>query len=132
MLKKIIIIAISGVVLIGVVALAKYGIDAMRYEKLMSKLVVSDVDLQKVNDGTYNGYFNGYLVAANVDVTVKDHKITDIKLVKHKYERGKQAEAVVGKVLSAQTLKVDVVSGATNSSKTILKAIENALTGEKQ
>ncbi|NOW05431.1 uncharacterized protein with FMN-binding domain [Clostridium beijerinckii] len=30
-------------------------------------------------------------------------------------------------VVKAQSLQVDTISGATNSSKTILKAIENAL-----
>ena len=37
------------------------------------------------------------------------------------------AVAVIDEILKSQSLDVDVVSGATNSSKTIMKAIENAL-----
>jgi uncharacterized protein with FMN-binding domain len=35
----------------------------------------------------------------------------------------------VPKIIEAQSLEVDVVSGATGSSKAILKAVENALSG---
>jgi len=37
------------------------------------------------------------------------------------------AELITDMVIDSQSLKVDVVSGATYSSKIILKAIENAL-----
>jgi uncharacterized protein with FMN-binding domain len=43
---------------------------------------------------------------------------------------GKKAEAIVPAIIEAQNLTVDVVSGATGSSKAILKAVENALVGE--
>ena len=69
--------------------------------------------------------------AAKVSVTVKDNKITDITLLNHKNERGKPAEVIPEKVLKAQSLQVDTISGATNSSKVILKAIENALMSGK-
>lgn len=67
------------------------------------------------------------MVAADVSATVRNHKITDIKILRHKNERGQRAEVIPQRVLAAQSLKVDTVSGATNSSKVILKAIENAL-----
>ncbi len=60
-------------------------------------------------------------------MTVKNHQITEIELVKHKSGRGAPAEIIPSKVVEAQTLQVDAVSGATYSSKVILKAIENAL-----
>jgi len=41
--------------------------------------------------------------------------------------KGKPAEAIVDSVVAAQSLQVDIVSGATLSSKCILKAIEVAL-----
>ncbi len=37
------------------------------------------------------------------------------------------AEIITDKVIDTQSLQVDAISGATYSSKTILKAIENAL-----
>ncbi|WP_313562885.1 FMN-binding protein [Ruminiclostridium cellobioparum] len=45
--------------------------------------------------------------------------------------RGAKAEAIVDKIISEQSVTVDVISGATNSSKVILKAVENALESQK-
>jgi uncharacterized protein with FMN-binding domain len=65
-------------------------------------------------------------------VTINNHKITGIELVKHNHGQGAPAEVITGKVVEAQTLEVDIVSGATYSSKVILKAIENALKSANQ
>jgi uncharacterized protein with FMN-binding domain len=63
-----------------------------------------------------------------VVVTVKDHAISTIQLTEHNNGQGQPAERITDDVLAAQTLDVDVVAGATYSSKVILKAIETALT----
>ena len=67
-------------------------------------------------------------IAAKVEVDIKDKKISNIKLLEHKNERGGKAEVIPERVVEAQSLKVDTISGATNSSKVILEAIQNALT----
>jgi len=41
--------------------------------------------------------------------------------------RGKPAEAVLDNIIKEQKIKVDAVSGATNSSIVLEKAVENAL-----
>ena len=43
----------------------------------------------------------------------------------------KRAQAVIDKIIEGQTLDVDTVSGATYSSRGIISAVKNALTGEK-
>jgi uncharacterized protein with FMN-binding domain len=93
----------------------------------MSEITISEVDLEKIADGDYTGRHKIFPVAAEVKVNVKNHKITEIKLVKHNNGQGTSAEIIPDKVVEAQTLNVDIVSGATYSSKVILKAIENAL-----
>jgi uncharacterized protein with FMN-binding domain len=60
-------------------------------------------------------------------VTVKNHTIKKIELLKHKNGQGQGAEIIPDKVMEVQSLKVDSVSGATYSSKVILKAIQDAL-----
>lgn len=90
-------------------------------------LQVAYVDLNKVKDGSYIGDCNAYIIDSKVKVEVKNHKITDISFVEHKYDRGKPAEAILPKVIAKQSLEVDTISGATNSSKVILKSIEKAL-----
>lgn len=89
---------------------------------------ISEIDLTEVEDGTYIGSYAKFPVDAKVKVTVKDHRITAIDLIEHGNGKGAPAEVVPGKVVEAQSLDVDAVSGATYSSKVILKAIENALT----
>lgn len=83
--------------------------------------------LATVPDGSYTGSCDNGLVAATVQVTVAGHAITEIQILEHRTGTGKPAEVITGQVVAAQNLAVDKVAGATMSSATILKAIENAL-----
>jgi uncharacterized protein with FMN-binding domain len=57
--------------------------------------------------------------------------IKKIEIVRHLNGQGKPAEVIPDRVIEMQSLDVDIISGATYSSKVILKAIENALINEK-
>ena len=70
-------------------------------------------------------------VYAKVEVTVQNGVIAGIDILEHKNGRGSRAEVVVDRIIEEQKIEVDAVSGATNSSTVIKKAVENALTGEK-
>jgi uncharacterized protein with FMN-binding domain len=91
------------------------------------KLVVADVSPTAVRDGTYQGEQDNGLVAAKVEVVVKDGAITAIRVLMHRHGPGHGADAIIDRVVAAQSLNVDAVSGATSSSKVMLKAIETAL-----
>ncbi len=101
------------------------------YKEKVANTEINEVDLSTIENGTYEGFYDCYLVKARVNVSVSDHKITDIEIVEHENGRGEAGEQVVPKVMQKQRLKVDTISGATASSKIILKAIELALTGDK-
>ena len=94
----------------------------------LDNLSIGSIDLQTIADGTYTGHYSAFPVTATVVVTVKDHAISTIQLTEHNNGQGQPAERITDDVLAAQTLDVDVVAGATYSSKVILKAIESALT----
>jgi len=64
-----------------------------------------------------------------VEVDVASGVIADVRIIEHQNGRGSSAEAVARKVVESQSLEVDAISGATISSNTILKAVENALSG---
>ena len=84
-------------------------------------------------DGVYTGSSSGYGGKVTVQVTVKEHKITDVSVLSAPGETAEflaKAKGVISRVLQAQTWEVDVVSGATYSSRGILGAIRNALTSE--
>lgn len=127
--KVLIIIASVVVVLVagGVIA---FSIISGNLEALKT-MEIKNVDLAEIPDGAYNGSAGSFPVTAEVSVTVKDHVITDIKLISHSHGPDHGADAITGEVMKAQSLEVDAVSGATTSSKVVLKAIESALTGQK-
>jgi uncharacterized protein with FMN-binding domain len=97
------------------------------YRRRVSAIEIENIDLQRVKDGDYTGEFDAILVAVEVLVKVRDHRITQIELVRHENGRGKPAEVIPGRVVEKQSLQVDAVSGATSSSMVILEAIELAL-----
>lgn len=119
----IILSVIAAVIIIGILG---FNTISNSLDDLMA-MKIGDVDLTQVPDGTYTGSYQKFPVSATVAVTVKNHKIDDIKLLEHKNGQGAPAESIPGEVIKKGTLQVDIVSGATYSSKVILKAIQNAL-----
>lgn len=108
------------------------------YDRLSSNLEnletmeIQEVDLAAVEDGRYVGFYGSFPVDAKVEVIVADHKITTINLLEHGNGQGGNAEVIPDKVVAQQSLQIDSVSGATYSSRVILKAIAVALESEKQ
>lgn len=88
----------------------------------------SGLDLTKVEDGTYTGIEDAGIIKATVEVTVKDHVITDVKILSHDSGQGKPAEVIVADIVANNSLEVDAISGATHSSQVIKVAVYNALT----
>lgn len=93
----------------------------------LQDLEIANVDLTEVVDGTYTGSYKVFPITAEVKVIVKNHQITGVELLKHQSGQGAPADKILDQIVEAQTLKVDVISGATYSSKIILKAVENSL-----
>lgn len=97
------------------------------YKDAVQDIVIKNMDASNVKDGVYEGEWDVGYIYAKVSVTVKDEKIETIQLLEHRNERGKKAEVIVNRIVDQQKVKVDAVSSATNSSKVIMKAVENAL-----
>jgi uncharacterized protein with FMN-binding domain len=103
--------------------------EAQDKAKGIKAIEIADLDLAKVRDGSYEDYQDFGLDTAKVSVDVSGGKIAAIRILEHKHGPGKSHSGapVADRVMAAQSLKVDVVSGATGSSKVVLKAIEQAL-----
>jgi uncharacterized protein with FMN-binding domain len=93
----------------------------------INKLVVDNVAVSQVRDGTYDGSESILPVSADVRVTVNGGRITDITMLSHSHGPNHGADAILPRVIAAQSLDVDAISGATYSSKVVRKAIEIAL-----
>ncbi|MBN2899691.1 MAG: FMN-binding protein [Clostridia bacterium] len=118
--KKIILALIAAVVL---------GIASLVILNLPKAMPSTDMafDLSKIADGSYLGGCDNGPVRVQVSVEVENHAITAVQLLKHDNGMGSAAEVITETVVAQQSVEVDVISGATMSSKTILKAIEIAL-----
>ena len=83
---------------------------------------------EKLVDGVYEGSAKGGPNTATVRVTIDGQRITSIEILKHSAMKGKKAEPILPqRIIDAQSTAVDAVSGATNSSKVIMNAVQNAI-----
>ena len=91
-------------------------------------VIGAPVKYEKVNDGVYEGSYRGGPNKASVRVTVKDKKIFNIVITEHQTWKGKKAELPISKrIIETQSTRVDAVSGATNSSRVIMNAVQKAI-----
>lgn len=126
-MKKFIKIALT-VLIILVLLIGSAVFYITRGLKSGSKLVIGDVDLASLNNGTYDGKYSAGRWSNEVKVAVKNHKITGIDIVRDvTFPNRDIAKKLFNKVIENQTPNVDAVSGATVTSKAYLKSIENAL-----
>lgn len=105
----------------GYVKRMEYNLNAFAQEAL------ANVDLSTAKEGTFIGKYTVMPIDVEVQVKVGQQEIEEILLVKHFNGQGKAAETIPSQVVKAQSLQVDVIAGATYSSKVILKAIQVAL-----
>jgi len=122
----------AALLLIAVVWGFSYLNRVSSYKNEVNTLAVGDVDFSQVADGVYIGDCDVEFIYAKVQVTVENGKATDIQILEHRNERGAPAETIIDAVLQEQSLSVDTVCGATNSSRVILKAVENAVSQKQQ
>lgn len=107
-----------------------FFISTMTYISYKTRHIqISDIDLASIDDGTYTGQYSMIPVNVKTKVTVQNHRIIKIEILKYDNGLGSKAEKIVDRVIQYQSLEADTVSGATVSSKCILKSIENALGG---
>ncbi|MDT3428609.1 uncharacterized protein with FMN-binding domain [Paenibacillus forsythiae] len=131
MKKKLLIVA-ALIVLVGAGWGLTYLYQVRSYQANIKNLTISNIPFSSLSNGTYVGEYDVRFIDAKVQVSVHDGKVTRIDLLKHKNGHGAPAEAILKEIVAKQTLDVDAVSGASNSSKVLKKAVELALVqGEK-
>ncbi|PKL26231.1 MAG: hypothetical protein CVV46_15410 [Spirochaetae bacterium HGW-Spirochaetae-2] len=117
--------AILVFVALAVLTACAEGFSAPWDHSWVGEMEIHDVDLSRYPDGVYRGDFTYNNFTYIVDTYVRAHAYEDIDVVANKDSgRARAAAAVVDRVLEEQTLLVDVVSGASHTSKALLKSIE--------
>lgn len=126
-MKKGLLITLGVIVLLIVLRpFVRDYIDLINYNREIENLQIESPEIENLADGEYYGEYILYAIEARVWIEVQSGEIIEIDL-DHEHERGYNAEEITGRVMNEQSLEVDTVTGATHSSKVILKAIEKAL-----
>lgn len=124
-MMKTVLIVIGVIFIIGAIG----AIVVTLMDREVRDTVISEVDLAKVPDGVYAGSFQSGRWNNVVEVTVQDHKIVSIKNV-NKLPDNRSAGIVdeaIAAMLAKQSVKIDVISGASLNTRSFQKAVENAL-----
>ena len=127
-------IAVLVIITVGAAIFMLAIYPGIKEQAAVRKMTINEVHLSAMNDGTYPGDFTYGGFTYKVEVVVRDRRIELINIL---HDRGdsdyaRKAEGVIDRVIKAQSLQVDAVTGATTTSKALLKAIENALTAGKR
>lgn len=126
---KIMIIITSIVLVIGI----GFGLSYLKryndYKNEVADIEINEVNLTQIKDGVYVGEYDVDFISAKVQVEIKDSEIKDIEFIEYHHDRGEKAKRILQDMIDEQRIEVDTITGATNSSKVIQKAVENALSG---
>ena len=129
--KKVALFAVMILLLIDLVWGIIYLKSVADYKQAVKETTYEDIHISDIPDGVYVGEYDVDFIYAKVEVTVQNGEITNINILEHRHERGKTAEVITDSIVDKQKIDVDAISGATNSSTVIKKAVENALKSRK-
>lgn len=127
--KKIVMILIMLFLLLASIFGTAYIDRVGEYKRAVKETTIEEVNISDIPDGVYIGEYDVNFIYAKVEVDVSGGKIIDVRILEHRQERGKAAEAVANEIVDEQRIDVDTVSGAMNPSIVIKKAVEVALKG---
>lgn len=99
-------------------------------ELLPGGQMVESIPAGTLKDGTYQGEAKGFAGKIKTEVGIKEGKIEYIKVLEHNESRGWYEEVFLTlpkEMVKKQRIHVDVISGATKTSKGLMKSVENAV-----
>jgi uncharacterized protein with FMN-binding domain len=88
---------------------------------------IRPLKLTEISDGVYNGSAGSFIITADLDVTVENHRITNIKINRQVCSSSHRALDTITFIMDRQEANVDAVSGATWTSRSLMAATYDAL-----
>ncbi len=130
-------IAIAAVIIIAFLIIFPIARSGPGKKEIM-EMQIGKPDFSKLRDGIFEGKYRGTHDSfrdVTVEIKISSGALTKIKIKRDALKKGRErenkyenaAESTLSKVIEEQSLNVDVVSGATLTCKTRLKAVEDAL-----
>lgn len=88
-----------------------------------------EIRAAQLTDGVYDGEYRKGPNKAVVRVKIEQRRIVTIDLISHFASwKGHKADTLIPqRIIANQSTRVDAVSGATNSSRVIMNAVQNAV-----
>ncbi len=114
----------------GITSSIRRVVDLIGDNYLGFEVETMEVDVTAVADGTYTGTGTGFKSEVTVEVTVSGGEITEIVILDHDDTPAfwdMAEEETINRIIEAQSVEVDAVSGATASSVGIMEAVFDAL-----
>jgi uncharacterized protein with FMN-binding domain len=108
----------------------RFGAAQSRFGAIIAQTSLATVTPGVLKDGIRSATFREGEVEATVEVTVESGRVESLRLVSGKNVDATLAQALFSRVREAGSTTVDAVSGATASSKVLLKAVESAARGQ--
>jgi len=124
---------ITFLILAGIAITGGIGWSKLKKEHQEAKsLPIQSLDFNELQDGVFHGAYQGGMFkwrANECQLTVKSGRVTDIQLIgsQDPGTKNTQHQMLYDRIMDAQSLQVDTISGATLTSKAYLKAVEDAL-----
>jgi uncharacterized protein with FMN-binding domain len=126
-MKKKLLYVLLAVVVVLVVFVGWFVLRFRRMAQVMTQAPTASVDLSRLADGNYTGTFGDFLVTAKVRVKVASGRITSVEVLDQHAGPGYEAKDIPARIVAAQSPNVDVVTGATGSSRCLMAAVHRAL-----
>lgn len=127
LMVKVIAGGIAVLVLLAIAGIVGFNVLTAQMARKLKQTVVEHVDLAQVADGAYEGSYVVGPVSARVSVQIASGTIRTITVLKHDHGPGYGGDAIVPRMVAAQSVMVDGISGATASCIVMRKAVELAL-----
>lgn len=96
-------------------------------------MVIQDTDLSGLSDGIYRGEALCGSFTYEAEAEVNGQRIVHLKMTRNRTSQfARYAEGVLPKILRQQNANVDAITGATTTSKCLMKAVETTLRSDNR
>lgn len=121
------ILSLTGIAVTIGITLGIWGYNDLETYRNME---IGSPDLSRISDGVHRGSVSYAGFEYAVAVKVSEARIIDVRVIQNRdSDYARFAEGIIQRVLTRQTPDVEGVTGATTTSKCLMRAIESALEG---
>ena len=129
--KKLIFVHLLCYIAVAFVMLCSFLIVRHKNQVLETKnLPFYNTSIDSVADGVYYGKTYTSYMHLQLEVTVKDHQLTNIRVIENKGSRGQKAEAILQDMIIKNKIVVPAIEGDELGSLVFITCVDTALHGE--